>query len=70
MNEAILNSQANKRRSCGDEGVVIYAGATILGPITIGRGSSIGNVWLTESVPPGSRITQARTQTNARGASI
>jgi serine O-acetyltransferase len=47
------------------------AGATILGRITIGRGSSIGgNVWLTETVPPGSRITQAKTQANARGISI
>jgi serine O-acetyltransferase len=45
-----------------EDDVVIYAGATILGRITIGRGSSIGgNVWLTESVPPGSRITQAKT---------
>ena len=35
--------------------MVIYAGATILGRVTIGRGSSIGgNVWLTHSVPPGS----------------
>jgi serine O-acetyltransferase len=49
-----------------EDDVVIYAGATILGRITIGRGSSIGgNVWLTESVPPGSRITQARTRANA-----
>jgi len=41
-------------------GVVIYAGATVLGRITIGRGSSIGgNVWLTHSVPPGSNVTQA-----------
>jgi serine O-acetyltransferase len=43
----------------GDD-VTIYAGATILGRITIGRGSMIGgNVWLTRGVPPGSRITQA-----------
>ena len=43
-----------------EDDVVIYAGATILGRITIGKGSSIGgNVWLTKSVPPGSRITQA-----------
>jgi serine O-acetyltransferase len=42
-----------------EDDVVIYAGATILGRITIGRGSSIGgNVWLTRSVPPGSRVTQ------------
>jgi serine O-acetyltransferase len=43
----------------GDD-VVIYAGATILGRITIGEGSTIaGNVWLTRSVPPNSRVTQA-----------
>jgi serine O-acetyltransferase len=49
-----------------EDDVVIYAGATILGRITIGRGSSIGgNVWLTESVPPGSRITQAKSQASA-----
>jgi serine O-acetyltransferase len=42
-----------------EDDVVIYAGATILGRITIGKGSSIGgNVWLTHGVPPGSRITQ------------
>ncbi len=44
-----------------EDDVVIYAGATVLGRITIGRGSSIGgNVWLTQSVPPGSNITQAK----------
>jgi serine O-acetyltransferase len=54
-----------------EDDVVVYAGATILGRITIGRGSSIGgNVWLTESVPPGSRITQAKTQANEGGHSI
>ncbi len=43
-----------------EDDVVIYAGATILGRITIGKGSSIGgNVWLTHGVPPGSRVTQA-----------
>lgn len=46
-----------------EDDVVVYAGATILGRITIGRGSSIGgNVWLTRSVPPGSVITQASSQ--------
>ena len=46
-----------------EDDVVIYAGATILGRVTIGKGSSIGgNVWLTQSVPPGSRITQAAAQ--------
>ncbi len=43
-----------------EDDVVIYAGATLLGRITIGAGSTIGgNVWLTQSVPPGSNITQA-----------
>jgi serine O-acetyltransferase len=43
-----------------EDDVIIYSGATVLGRITIGRGSSIGgNVWLTHSVPPGSRVTQA-----------
>jgi len=46
-----------------EDDVVIYAGATILGRVTIGRGSSIGgNVWLTRDLPPGSRITQANTR--------
>lgn len=43
-----------------EDDVVIYAGATVLGRITIGKGSVIGgNVWLTRSVPAGSSITQA-----------
>lgn len=49
-----------------EDDVVIYAGATILGRITIGRGSVIGgNVWLTRSVPPGSTITQAKATNEA-----
>lgn len=49
-----------------EDDVVIYAGATILGRITIGAGSVIGgNVWLTRSVPPNSQITQAKTQERA-----
>ena len=44
-----------------EDDVVIYAGATILGRITIGKNSTIGgNVWLTHSIPPGSHITQAQ----------
>ncbi|HEX3138703.1 MAG TPA: serine O-acetyltransferase EpsC [Rhizobacter sp.] len=49
-----------------EDDVVIYAGATLLGRITIGRGSTIGgNVWLTRSVPPGSRIAQANARDDA-----
>ena len=56
-----------------EDDVVIYAGATVLGRVTIGKGSSIGgNVWLTRDVPPGSSITQAkaRNETFDDGAGI
>jgi serine O-acetyltransferase len=43
-----------------EDDVTIYASATVLGRITVGRGSVIGgNVWLTHSVPPNSRVAQA-----------
>ena len=47
-----------KRHPTIEDDVTIYAGATILGgDTTIGKGSIIGgNVWITESVPPGSKI--------------
>jgi len=48
----------------GDD-VVIYAGATILGRITVGARSVVGgNVWLTRSVPPDSSISQGRQPVN------
>lgn len=47
-----------------EDGVIIYAGATVLGRITIGADSSIGgNVWLTRSLPPGSSVTQSKATT-------
>ena len=60
-----LNQQGNPvkgidRHPVIEDDVVVYAGATLLGRITIGQGSVIGgNVWLTRDVPPGSHITQA-----------
>jgi serine O-acetyltransferase len=50
--------EAGKRHPTLEDGVTIYAGATILGGDTvIGAGSVVGgNVWLTKSVPPGSRV--------------
>lgn len=51
-----------------EDDVVIYAGATILGRVTIGAGSEIGgNVWLTHDVRPGSRVIQAREQNTILG---
>jgi len=53
-----------------EDDVVIYAGASVLGRITVGHGSTIaGNVWLTHSVPPGSVITQAATRRDSLGES-
>lgn len=52
--------KGDARHPIVEDDVVIYAGATILGRITIGRGSTIGgNVWLTKDVPPHSVVTQA-----------
>lgn len=43
-----------------EDDVIIYAGATILGRITIGKGSVVGgNVWLTEDLPPHSVVIQS-----------
>lgn len=42
-----------------EDNVTVYANATILGRITVGHHSVVGgNVWLTESVPPYSKIVQ------------
>jgi serine O-acetyltransferase len=56
-----------------EDDVVIYAGATILGRITIGRGSTIGgNVWITRDIPARSHIAQAqaRSETFYEGGGI
>lgn len=44
-----------------EDDVIIYAGATILGRVTIGKGAVIGgNVWVTRDVPAGAQIVQSR----------
>lgn len=56
-----------------EDDVVIYAGATILGRITIGKGSVIGgNVWVTTDLPPNSKVIQskAKESTFSHGAGI
>ena len=53
--------KGKKRHPIVGDDVIVYAGSTILGRVTVGEGSVIGgNVWLTHSVGPGSRVTQAR----------
>jgi serine O-acetyltransferase len=46
-----------------EDDVVIYAGATVLGRVTLGRGATIGgNVWVTHDVPAGGHVMQALSQ--------
>ena len=50
--------KGNKRHPTVGNNVTIYSGASVLGDITIGDNSVIGgNVWLAESLPPGTKIT-------------
>jgi len=55
--------RGTKRHPTLCDGVVVYAGATILGGDTIiGEGAIIGgNTWVVESVPPGERVLYTRT---------
>ena len=54
-----------------EDDVVIYAGATILGRVTLGKGAVIGgNVWLTHDVPAGGNVTQASSMESGRFASM
>ncbi len=57
-----------KRHPTLEDDVVVYAGATILGGDTvIGKGSVIGaNVFLAESVPPSSTVTQKHPELRVR----
>lgn len=42
-----------------EDDVTVYAGATILGRVTIGKGAVIGgNVWITHDVPAGAKVLQ------------
>lgn len=58
-----------KRHPTIEDEVVIYAGATILGGNTVvGKGSVIGgNVWLTRSVPAGSKVYYSASMSDESG---
>ncbi|MBQ7463022.1 MAG: serine acetyltransferase [Bacteroidaceae bacterium] len=44
-----------------EDNVIVYSNATILGRITIAKGTVIGgNVWVTESTKPGEQLVQAK----------
>lgn len=58
-----------KRHPTIEDHVTIYSGATVLGGDTvIGRGSTIGgNVWITHSVPPGTKVAIEPPELSFRG---
>ncbi len=59
--------KGTKRHPNIEDNVIIYAGATILGDITIGHDSIIGgNVWLLEPVPPGTVVYSESGQTKMK----
>jgi serine O-acetyltransferase len=61
--------KGEKRHPNIEDDVTIYAGATILGNVTIGRGSVIGgNVWLLDSVPAETFVYYEGGQTKTRQA--
>ena len=44
-----------------EDNVIVYSNATVLGRITIAKGTVIGgNVWVTESTKPGEQLVQAK----------
>lgn len=52
-----------------EDNVTIYAGATVLGRVTIGAGSTIGgNLWITDDVPAKSRLIQQQAAGKNNGA--
>jgi serine O-acetyltransferase len=52
--------KGRKRHPTIEDDVTIYAEATILGDVTIGKGAIIGgNVWVKQSVPAGHTVTTA-----------
>jgi serine O-acetyltransferase len=61
-----LDEQGNpikgiERHPILEDNVIVYSNSTILGRITIGRDAVIGgNVWVTEDVPPGTKVLQRR----------
>ncbi|MEE0996652.1 MAG: serine O-acetyltransferase EpsC [Paludibacteraceae bacterium] len=44
-----------------EDDVIVYANATILGRVTIGKGAVIGgNIWVTSDVEPGAKVVQSK----------
>ena len=56
--DAVESLRIEKRHPTIEDDVIIYSGATILGGKTVIGARSVigGNVWITESVPPETRV--------------
>ncbi len=67
--EAVESLRTQKRHPTIEDDVIIYSGATVLGGETvIGARSTIGgNVWLTESVPPDTKVFLKRPELIIKG---
>jgi serine O-acetyltransferase len=68
--DGVLTKGAYKRHPTLEDGVVVYANATILGGQTvIGTRAVVGsNVWLTESVPPDTTVVLEKPKLRLKGA--
>jgi serine O-acetyltransferase len=70
IGRGVLVHGSYKRHPTLKDGVIVYANATILGGQTVlGEGAVIGsNVWLTESVPPGTTVVLEKPRLRLKGA--
>jgi serine O-acetyltransferase len=65
LDENGLPIKGIQRHPILENDVVVYSNATILGCITVGRGAVVGgNIWVTQDVAPGARISQRNKETN------
>jgi serine O-acetyltransferase len=69
LTEGFHELRNRKRHPTIEDDVVIYSGATILGGDTVIGARSVigGNVWLTESVPPDTRVFVKRPELIIQG---
>ena len=70
--EEVDSLRAKKRHPTIEDDVIIYAGATILGGDTVIGARSVigGNVWLTESVPPDTKVFLKKPELIYKGTSV
>jgi serine O-acetyltransferase len=66
--DAVERLRGKKRHPTIEDDVIIYSGSTILGGETVIGARSVigGNVWLTESVPPETRIFIKKPELNLK----